>query len=219
MTHAAPTDAGTADDATAAASTADTTAADATAAASTADATAAFDPAAFRLTEGEAALAARVREFGRTVLAPRAARWDREASFPTEHYRDMHEAGLLGVLGREGIGCIPFSPLAQGLLTGRYLADIPPDSRAAKPTGFLQASEVTDARRAQLRALAAVAERRGQTLAQLALAWVLRQPAVTSALIGASRVGQIEDAVGALDNLAFAGDELAEIDRLLAGAA
>ena len=126
------------------------------------------------------------------------------------------EQGLLDVLAEEGVGCIPFSPLAQGLLTDKYLRDIPPDSRAAKPTGFLQASEVTDARRAQLRQLNAVAAARGQTLAQLALAWVLRQPAVTSALIGASRVGQIEDAVAALDRLTLSADELAAVDQALA---
>ena len=127
------------------------------------------------------------------------------------------EAGLLDVLAEEGVGCIPFSPLAQGLLTDKYLAGIPADSRAAKPHGFLQESAVTEERRAQLRRLNDVAGARGQTLAQLALAWVLRQPAVTSALIGASRVGQIEDAVGALARLDFAADELSAIDAILAG--
>jgi L-glyceraldehyde 3-phosphate reductase len=126
------------------------------------------------------------------------------------------EAGLLQVLEEEGIGCIVFSPLAQGLLTDRYLRDIPADSRAAKPTGFLQESAVTDERRSQLRALNSVAQARGQSLAQLALAWVLRHPAVTSALIGASRVGQLEDNVAALDNLALSEDELREIHRILA---
>lgn len=126
------------------------------------------------------------------------------------------ENGLLQALEEEGIGCIVFSPLAQGLLTDRYLRDIPADSRAAKPHGFLQEDAVTDARRAQLRALNAVAQARGQSLAQLALAWVLRHPAVTSALIGASRVRQLEDNVAALDNLALSDDELREIDRILA---
>jgi L-glyceraldehyde 3-phosphate reductase len=127
------------------------------------------------------------------------------------------ENGLLPALEEEGIGCIVFSPLAQGLLTDRYLRDIPADSRAAKPHGFLQEDAVTEARRTQLRALNAVAQARGQSLAQLALAWVLRHPAVTSALIGASRVQQLEDNVAALDNLALSDDELREIDRILAG--
>ncbi|HEY0017951.1 MAG TPA: L-glyceraldehyde 3-phosphate reductase [Longimicrobium sp.] len=126
------------------------------------------------------------------------------------------ENGLLQVLEEEGIGCIVFSPLAQGLLTDRYLRDIPADSRAAKPHGFLREDAVTDERRAQLIALNRIARARGQSLAQLALAWVLRHPAVTSALIGASRVRQLEDNVAALDNLALSGDELAEIDRILA---
>jgi L-glyceraldehyde 3-phosphate reductase len=126
------------------------------------------------------------------------------------------EQGLLQALEEEGIGCIVFSPLAQGLLTDRYLRDIPADSRAAKSTGFLQESAVTEARRAQLVALNAVARARGQSLAQLALAWVLRHPAVTSALIGASRVQQLEDNVAALDNLPLSDDELREIDRILA---
>ena len=126
------------------------------------------------------------------------------------------ENGLLQVLEEEGIGCIVFSPLAQGLLTDRYLRDIPADSRAAKPHGFLREDAVTEARRAQLQALNGVAQARGQSLAQLALAWVLRHPAVTSALIGASRVRQLEDNVAALDNLALSDDELREIDRILA---
>jgi L-glyceraldehyde 3-phosphate reductase len=125
------------------------------------------------------------------------------------------EAALLQVLEEEGAGCIVFSPLAQGLLTDRYLDDIPADSRAAKPTGFLREDAVTDARRAQLRALNAIARARGQSLAQMALAWVLRQPAVTSALVGASRVQQLEDNVAALQNLALSDDELHEIDRVL----
>jgi aryl-alcohol dehydrogenase-like predicted oxidoreductase len=129
------------------------------------------------------------------------------------------EAGLLPVLEEEGVGCIVYSPLAQGLLTDRYLDGIPPDSRAARPTGFLSEDEVTDARRTQLRALNAIARARGQSLAQLAIAWVLRQPTVTSALIGASRVQQLEDNVAALDNLALSDDELRQIDEVLAEAA
>ena len=127
------------------------------------------------------------------------------------------EQGLFGALADEGIGCIVFSPLAQGLLTDRYLDGIPADSRAAKPHGFLQADAVTPERQAQLRALDGIAAARGQTLAQLALAWVLRHEVVTSALIGASRVAQVEDAVAALDRLALSADELAAVDAALAG--
>lgn len=126
------------------------------------------------------------------------------------------EEGLFGVLENEGIGCIAFSPLAQGLLTSRYLDEIPPDSRAAKPHGFLQTSAVTAERRAQLRQLNAIAAARGQSLAQLALVWVLRRPVVTSALIGASRVAQLEDNLAALQHLALSDDEHAAIDRVLA---
>ena len=125
------------------------------------------------------------------------------------------EEGLLTTLEAEGIGCIPFSPLAQGLLTDKYLDGIPEDSRAAKPHGFLGRGEVTDGVVGQVRRLRDVARERGQSIAQLALAWVLRQPAVTSVLIGASRVGQIDECVGALENLTFSDDELQQIDRIL----
>jgi L-glyceraldehyde 3-phosphate reductase len=128
------------------------------------------------------------------------------------------EHGLFDVLADEGIGCVVFSPLAQGLLTDRYLDGIPADSRAAKPHGFLAADAVTPARQAQLRRLHAIAAARGQTLAQLALVWVLRQPAVTSAIIGASRVAQVEDAVAALDRPTLSADELTAIADALAGA-
>ncbi len=127
------------------------------------------------------------------------------------------EEGLLTVLEEEGIGCIPFSPLAQGMLTDKYLDGIPDDSRAAKPHGFLKRREITDHAVGQVRRLRDVARARDQSVAQLALAWVLRQSAVTSVLIGASRVGQIEECVGALGNVAFTADELDEIDRILAG--
>src|SRR5690242_21448462 len=126
------------------------------------------------------------------------------------------ENGLFQALKEEGIGCIPFSPLAQGLLTDRYLKGIPEDSRAAKATGLLRREEVTDQRIEQARKLNDVAKARGQTLAQLALAWVLREPVVTSALIGASRIAQIDDAIGALGKRAFSAEELAAIDRILA---
>ncbi len=126
------------------------------------------------------------------------------------------EEGLFGVLEEEGIGAIVFSPLAQGLLTDRYLGGIPDDSRAARPTGFLQPEQVTEARLAQVRRLNEIAAARGQTLAQLAIAWVLRQPAVTSALIGASRVEQLEANIAAVDKLELGEDELREIEGVLA---
>ena len=130
---------------------------------------------------------------------------------------DRHiEEGLLEVLDKEGVGCIVFSPLEQGLLTDKYLEGIPADSRAAKPHGYLSRTQVSEERVAKARALHEMAGTRGQTLAQMAIAWVLRHPAMTSALIGASRVEQIEDAVAALDRLEFGADELDAIDRILA---
>jgi L-glyceraldehyde 3-phosphate reductase len=126
------------------------------------------------------------------------------------------EKDLLGVLADEGVGCIAFSPLAQGLLTNRYLAGIPSDSRAAAAHGFLKAEQVRPETLAKVSALDRLAKDRGQTLAQMALAWVLRHPTMTSALIGASRVAQIEDAVRALDRLDFTREELAQIDRIVA---
>ena len=126
------------------------------------------------------------------------------------------EEGLLDVLDDEGIGCIVFSPLAQGLLTDRYLRDIPAGSRASKEHGALRPSEITGERRAQLVRLNDIAARRGQSLAQLAIAWVLRHEVVTSALIGASRVAQVDDGVAALDNLDLSKAELREIDEALA---
>ncbi len=125
------------------------------------------------------------------------------------------EAGLFDALADEGLGCIAFSPLAQGLLTDRYLRGVPADSRAAKPHGFLKQEQVTTDRIERVRALGAIAQRRGQTLAQLAIAWVLRQPVMTSALVGASRVAQLEQNVATLRRLDFTADELAEIDRIL----
>jgi len=125
------------------------------------------------------------------------------------------EPHLLAELERQGMGCIVFSPLAQGLLSGKYLQDIPADSRAAKPHGFLKAAQIDSAMLAKIRGLDAIARARGQTLAQMAIAWVLRQPAVTSALIGASRVSQIEECVRAVEHRTFSGDELAAIDALV----
>jgi L-glyceraldehyde 3-phosphate reductase len=126
------------------------------------------------------------------------------------------EEGLLEVLGREGIGCIVFSPLAQGLLTTKYLEGIPEGSRAAKAHGFLRSEQVTEAKVDKARRLNGLAKARGQTLAQMALAWVLRHPGMTSALVGASRVEQVEENVAALDNLAFEADELSAIEEILA---
>jgi L-glyceraldehyde 3-phosphate reductase len=126
------------------------------------------------------------------------------------------EDGLLDVLEEEGIGCIAFSPLAQGLLTNRYLQDIPADSRAAKPHGFLKAEHVTEERLDKVRRLNEMAQQRGQTMAQLAIAWVLRRPVVTSALIGASRVQQVEDAVNGIKTLEFSQEELDKIEGILA---
>ena len=126
------------------------------------------------------------------------------------------EDGLLDVLDAEGLGCIVFSPLAQGLLTNRYLRDIPAGSRASKEHGALRPDEVTRERRAQLVRLNEIAAGRGQSLAQLAIAWVLRHEVVTSALIGASRVSQIDDGVAALNNLALSRDELRTLDQALA---
>lgn len=125
------------------------------------------------------------------------------------------EEGLTTVLEEEGIGCIPFSPLAQGLLTNRYLEGLPPDSRAVADGRFLTPDSITPEKIARVRKLNELAVARGQSLAQMALAWVLRLPQVTSALIGASRVSQIEDAVGVVNNLTFSAAELAKIDEIL----
>ena len=122
------------------------------------------------------------------------------------------EGGLLDVVGEEGLGCICFSPLAQGLLTGKYLGGIPAGSRAAA-RGSLQPEQLGDDTLAKIRGLAEIAKRRRQSLAQMALAWVLRDPRVTSALVGAGSVAQLEENLAALANLEFSAAELAEIDR------
>ena len=122
------------------------------------------------------------------------------------------EPSLLDVLEDEGVGCIAFSPLAQGMLTTRYLDGVPEVSRAAKGV-FLSEDMLTEERLGHVRSLNDIAQRRGQTLAQMAVAWVLRDPRVTSALIGASSVEQLDDTLGALDGLDFSGDELREIDE------
>ena len=122
------------------------------------------------------------------------------------------ENGLSEVLLHEGIGCIPFSPLAQGLLAGRYNHGIGPDSRAGKPDGFLRPEHVTEEKLRRVRALAEIASSRGQSLAQMSIAWLLAKPYITSVLVGASRWGQIEDNLGSLANTSFSSEELDSID-------
>ena len=123
------------------------------------------------------------------------------------------EPDLIDVLKDEGIGCIVFSPLAQGMLTDRYLGGVPAGSRASHPGSMSVERMLTDGNLAKIRALNQVAQRRGQTLAQMAIAWVLRDPVVTSALVGASSVEQLEQNLSALDKLEFSAAELKEIDR------
>ena len=125
------------------------------------------------------------------------------------------EPELLNTLKEEGIGCIPFSPLAQGLLTDKYLSGIPEGSRASKAHGFLKPAHITDDKLAKVNKLNEIAQSRGQTLAQMALAWVLRHESMTSVLIGASKVEQIDDAVGTLNRLDFSSDELQQIEMIL----
>jgi L-glyceraldehyde 3-phosphate reductase len=122
------------------------------------------------------------------------------------------EESLLDTLEDLGTGCIAFSPLAQGMLTSKYLKGVPEDARAAKG-GSLNQQLLSDENIERIRALNAIAERRGQTLAQMAIAWVLRDPRVTSALVGARTVQQLDDSLDAVNNLAFSAEELAEIDR------
>ena len=121
------------------------------------------------------------------------------------------ERGLLDTLGELGVGCIAFSPLAQGMLTDKYLDGVPADARAGKG-GSLRQHFLSEENLARIRGLDAIARRRGQSLAQMAIAWVLRDPRVTSALIGARSVEQLDDSLDAAENLAFDEDELREID-------
>jgi len=130
--------------------------------------------------------------------------------------RWVEEDGLLDTLEEEGIGCIVFSPLEQGILTNKYLGGIPEDSRAAKETGFLDKKSVTEARINKVRQLNQIAESRDQTMAQLALVWVLRKKQVTSVLIGASKTSHIEDAVGIQHNLHLSDQEKDMIEKILA---
>jgi L-glyceraldehyde 3-phosphate reductase len=158
--------------------------------------------------EGTARMAAILRNLGTPCLIhqPKYSMFERTP-----------ERGLLDTLTKEGIGGIVFSPLAQGMLTNRYLAGIPADSRAGHDPRFLKPEHLTDNRLKCIRSLDALAKQRGQTLAQMALAWVLRQPAVTSALIGASKVQQVEDCVATAKNLQFSTGELEQIEKILAG--
>jgi L-glyceraldehyde 3-phosphate reductase len=152
----------------------------------------------------------------------RAARLLRELGVPCLiHQPKYHmferwiEQGLTRVLADDGIGAIAFCPLAQGLLTSRYLGGIPADARAVRDPRFLKPEHITEDKLARLRQLDAIARARGQSLAQMSLTWVLRQPVITSALIGASKVSQIEENVAALNAPALAVDELAAIDGIL----
>src|SRR4051812_43911396 len=149
----------------------------------------------------------------------RAARILRELGTPMVIHQPSYsmfnrwiEGGLLDVLEREGVGCIAFTALAQGLLTNRYLQGVPADSRAAQGKS-LSTDAISEENLARVRALNEIAEGRGQSLAQMALAWVLRDPRVTSTLIGASSVAQLEDNVAAVQRLDFSDDELAAIDK------
>ncbi|KAA2238883.1 L-glyceraldehyde 3-phosphate reductase [Chitinophaga agrisoli] len=126
------------------------------------------------------------------------------------------EHGLLDLLEQQGVGCIPFSPLAQGLLTDKYLNGIPQDSRAAKPHGFLKEQDVTENRLQQINALHGMAKQRGQTLAQMALSWLLKDPRITSVLVGASRAAQLRDTLQCIKAAPFAAEELTAIAAVLA---
>ena len=125
------------------------------------------------------------------------------------------EGGLLDVLEEHGVGCIPFSPLAQGLLTDKYLKGIPEGSRAAKEHGFLKTQDITDEKIVKIKKLNSLAQQRNQSLAQMALAWILKDKRVTSVLIGASSVEQLDNNINALDNLQFSKDELSAIETIL----
>ena len=126
------------------------------------------------------------------------------------------EGGLMDVLQQEGIGCIPFSPLAQGLLTNKYLHGIPEDSRVAKPHGFLKENHLDEATLGKIRKLNDLAQHRGQTLAQMALSWILKDNRITTVLVGASKPEQLSDSLECLKNLQFSEEELQQIESILA---
>jgi L-glyceraldehyde 3-phosphate reductase len=125
------------------------------------------------------------------------------------------EKGLLDVLEKYGVGCIPFSPLAQGLLTDRYLKGIPQDSRAGKPHGFLKSEEITADKLDKINKLNQIATRRGQSLAQMALSWLLKDKRITSVLIGASSVQQLDNNIDALKKSDYSSTELDAIEKVL----
>lgn len=125
------------------------------------------------------------------------------------------EQGLLDVLEREGVGCIPFSPLAQGLLTDKYLKGIPAGSRAAGPEGFLREEHITEEKINKVRQLNELAKNRGQSLAQMSLAWILKDKRITSVLIGVSKASQVEDSVKSIYNIEFSQEELNKIENIL----
>jgi L-glyceraldehyde 3-phosphate reductase len=125
------------------------------------------------------------------------------------------EAGLLGVLEEKGVGCIAFSPLAQGLLTDKYLKGIPENSRASNPNGHLRTDEVSEERIQRIIKLNAIAQHRNQSLAQMALAWLLKDNRITSVLIGASSIGQLNNNIASLENLDFSKEELVDIEGIL----
>ena len=125
------------------------------------------------------------------------------------------ENGLLDVLEENGVGCIPFSPLAQGLLTNKYLKGIPEGSRASKAHGFLRPTDITDEKISKVKKLNEIAKSRNQSLAQMALAWLLKDTRITSVLIGASTPEQLEDNINSLDNIAFSEQELSKIEKIL----
>lgn len=126
------------------------------------------------------------------------------------------EGGLLDVLQQEGIGCIPFSPLAQGLLTNKYLHGIPEDSRVAKPHGFLKENQLDEATLDKIKRLNELAKQRGQTLAQMALSWILKDDRITTVLVGASKPAQLSDSLECLKNIEFSEEELQQIETILA---
>lgn len=158
----------------------------------------------------DAPTAARAQEIMRELHCPLIVNQRRYSIFD----RGIENDGVKAWSRENGMGIIAFSPLAQGLLTDRYLNGVPADSRIGRDGRFLNESHLTDARLAQIRALDAMARERGQTLAQMALAWVLRDGDVCSVLIGASRPQQILDNLGALENTAFTEEELRQIDRI-----
>ncbi|MDN3671026.1 L-glyceraldehyde 3-phosphate reductase [Echinicola jeungdonensis] len=125
------------------------------------------------------------------------------------------ENGLMDLLGKEKVGCIPFSPLAQGMLTNKYLHGIPEDSRAAKSHGFLKTDQITEDNLSKIKSLNELAKEREQSLAQMALAWLLKDERVTSVLIGASKTSQLEDSIACLNNIQFTEEELVKIENIL----